>query len=741
MLSIFHMRFYCFLILSIFVLPACFQTRTTGRSNTTGDSFSKTAPGPQGNGAGYGGFVELVVGKVRLRCQDRANNNVSFTVRCEALAIQNNGSELPPTQIQAGLSLNWENPQILPGQVPPRTQSCRTEGEIQTIQICDFEFDSPPETQVLFNLTSIFEGQSSPNTQTLLLRGFKTLPQNVVGFDSFPTNGGVSGVSVDGTNLYVATYAGLAVSNNSGTTWSTKTAYNGLRDNIVYGVYGSGQTVIAMTNSGWSKSINGGATFQDWNAQECWDTFFDGVHPVVFQGGLSGWTSVYANANEVYVGSQSGLKIYTNHCAQVTTLTMNEMNGLPNQWIRGLYVSGNRLYATVYNSGLYYSDNKGLNWTAMNNGINALYTSGLWVENVNGVDHIYVGSNGGLFVSTNGGTSFTAKTGIGYGIWMSESTLYTANGSYVGVSTDQGTTLSKRFENTQGLHPNVNDVYAKNERILAATETGLSISANSGKSWTTYTSGLPGTNVRNLVVVPATETTSEKIFVGTNNGLALSTNGGINFTRFWNKSNTAGFADDDVRSIAIVSQLIAVGSWGGLSLSIDGGEHFQNLSGLLSDTRVRTVAFHNGVLYVGTHAGGIFYSSNFTSFTPVTKASHGLADNGVLHVFSDNTLLYVATMYGVSQFAFGQGGALTLQHTFRTAQGLGNNITFQVFAKGNSIYVANESGLSISNDGGSHFQNYGAKDGIGATMRGGMYLDGNLLYAASGLSGLFVSTY
>ena len=104
-----------------------------------------------------------------------------------------------------------------------------------------------------------------------------------------------------------------------------------------------------------------------------------------------------------------------------------------------------------------------------------LVNSGLASGTVNGVfvtgTTIYAATNGGLSVSTNGGTSWTNYTttnglasNFTNGVWASGSTIWVGTGSGVSESTDGGTTWTT-FTTANGQGSNlVNGIAAKGYR-------------------------------------------------------------------------------------------------------------------------------------------------------------------------------------------------------------------------------------------------------------------------------------
>ncbi len=109
--------------------------------------------------------------------------------------------------------------------------------------------------------------------------------------------------------------------------------------------------------------------------------------------------------------------------------------------------------------GVFLSTNNGTSWTVVNSGLTNTYVRALTVSGTN----LFAGTNGGVFLSTNNGTSWTA---VNSGL----------PNTYVYALTVSGTNL------------------------FAGTGGGVFLSTNNGTSWTAVNSGLPNTYVFSLTV-------------------------------------------------------------------------------------------------------------------------------------------------------------------------------------------------------------------------------------------------
>ncbi len=122
-----------------------------------------------------------------------------------------------------------------------------------------------------------------------------------------------------------------------------------------------------------------------------------------------------------------------------------------------------------------------------------------------------------------------------------------------------------------------------------------------------------------------------------------------------------------------------------------------------------------------------------TTFTNKTTAN-GLGNNVVYGVYAVGSTVYAATDGGLSIST--DGGTSFTNKT--TADGLGNDSLYGVYAVGSTIYAAGR-GLSISTNGGASFTNYTTSNSLGSNAVNGVYAVGSTIYAATA-GGLSIST-
>ncbi|MCB0195436.1 MAG: choice-of-anchor D domain-containing protein [Anaerolineae bacterium] len=371
--------------------------------------------------------------------------------------------------------------------------------------------------------------------------------------DGLGDNFVLGGVYVEGSTVYAATDGGLSISTDGGNSFSNKTTSDGLGSKQIYGVQAEGSTLYVATLGGLSlgKCIspheidvqgNGASIANGDTTPSLADhTDFGAVavnssltrtftvsnsggedltltgSPLVTVTNTSGFFSLtQPPASPVTADSTTTFKIkYAPTAAGVHTATVAIENndsdenpytfvvsgqeptacqlyppasftnrttadGLDDDAISGVYAKGSTVYAATYNGGLSISTDGGSSFS------NKTTADGLGSNNVNGVyvegSTIYVATDGGLSISTNGGSSFSTKTtsdGLGsnfvYGVYAEGSTIYAATNGGLSISTNGGSSFSTKTT-ADGLGDNyVNGVYVEGSTVYAATFGGLSL--------------------------------------------------------------------------------------------------------------------------------------------------------------------------------------------------------------------------------------------------------------------------
>jgi hypothetical protein len=213
------------------------------------------------------------------------------------------------------------------------------------------------------------------------------------------------GVQTIGSTVYAASDYGLSISNNGGVSFSNRTTADGLGENSVRDVYVEGSTVFAATNGGLSISTDGGETFTN-------RTTDDGLASNDLQ-------ALFVSGSTVYAATDNGLSVSSD--GGNSFMTIPDTSGLDALNIKDVHAEESVLYVAAFHSGfgLYVSDDGGDSFTKRTEAGHGFYSSDAFAVYASG-SNVYVGTNwGGLAVSADGADSFVYKTetdGLGHGI-------------------------------------------------------------------------------------------------------------------------------------------------------------------------------------------------------------------------------------------------------------------------------------------------------------------------------------
>ena len=293
----------------------------------------------------------------------------------------------------------------------------------------------------------------------------------------------------DGT-IFVGTGNGVFMSTDCGSSWTA--VNNGITTAYISSVaispnYATDQTVFAGSNDGdMFKSTNGGAEWTVLNTD-----YYVSLQSFIISPNYVSDRTVYAVGDEVLMSTDGGMS-----WTDVTNGVPEYYYGIYSFAISPNYAIDKTFYAGTSGSGTFKSTNGGTEWTDVNNGIPlGAYISSLAVSPNYGNDQtVYAGINGfGVYKSTNGGASWTdLNTGLTdqygnniYGIYSlvlspnyaTDQTIYAGTSNGVFISTNGGTDYTamntgltnSTYIQTLALSPN----YADDHTVLAGTYGGV----------------------------------------------------------------------------------------------------------------------------------------------------------------------------------------------------------------------------------------------------------------------------
>ena len=436
---------------------------------------------------------------------------------------------------------------------------------------------------------------------------------------------------------YGGTVVGLYVSTDSGRTWEASS----LTGVPVVAValspdFPSDQRILVGTLAGAYLSTDGGTTWEGpWLPEQ-------GVHHTLFSPN-------YGNDHVVFLGAEDGVYVSSDDGetwdfdGQIGD-TVHALAGSPD------YATRPALYAGTDHGGVHLSTDGAATWTARNNGIAGLLIdsvaaspdfvgdrtvfaggpSGVWRSTddtlswqMTSLDYaeataiqcsrsysatgtVYAATNGGLFVSQNGGQSWAPTAGspdvlgildlaLGPGdeIWLG-----TAEGG-VYHSTDEGASWEERSDGLGSLHVTAIewlDAGDDGAHLVAGTwGAGIFVSDDGGLSWVDPTAGPATPHIRDLAAAMGFRGRIWT-FAGTTAGLFRSGDRG-------NAWDFTGFLGQDISGVALHPNYAVRpncylgGRDDGVFRSLNGGLTWDSLNDGLGTLHVRRIAVATDVTY------------------------------------------------------------------------------------------------------------------------------------------------
>jgi ligand-binding sensor domain-containing protein len=271
-------------------------------------------------------------------------------------------------------------------------------------------------------------------------------------------------------------------------------------------------------------------------------------------------------------------------------------------------VSGADLFVGTWGGGIFLSTDNGTSWSAVNTGLTCLYIEALTQSGTN----LLAGTYGsGIFLSTNNGTSWT-ETKVGpassqispqsvrfvKNFTRSGTNIFARTGAGIFLSADSGMSWSSTGE----VGDNGPLAVMGNYLFTGTVGRGVLHSENNGISWTAVNSGLLYPYVSALAVIDT------NLFAGTYGcGVFLSTNKGAK----WIQANV-GMMNlrypqqnaDLVNALAVSGKNLFAGTGCGVFISTNNGMNWESVG--LKNSYVVALAVVGPNLFAGVHGDGIW---------------------------------------------------------------------------------------------------------------------------------------
>lgn len=330
------------------------------------------------------------------------------------------------------------------------------------------------------------------------------------------------------------------------------------------------------------------------------------------------------------------------------------------------YANDHTLFAGATPGGVYRSTDYGGSWQQVNNGLNNSenVTSLAFSPDYATDRTVFAGTGNGIFVTTNGGDTWTAVSGMSAETVLSlafspnfatDRTVVAGTFDNLYLSTDGGANWSPLPGNYGTMVEALlfSPDFASDHTLFVGSEAGFFTAVNSGGNWSATNSGLGVNGSGPLAFSPAFATDQTIFTGGYSGGVHRSVDGGTN----WQPVNN-GLGNFNVNALQLSplfpsDHTLVAGTAGGVFISEDGGNSWRASSTGLVSLNVTTLAISpafavDRTLFAGTE-GGVFKSTDGgNNWTP---ASSGLTDLKVITMaispaFASDGTLVVGTWGG-----------------------------------------------------------------------------------------------
>lgn len=471
--------------------------------------------------------------------------------------------------------------------------------------------------------------------------------------DSGLTTPDVTTLAAGGTNLFAGTSdrGGVFLSTNDGTSWTEVDRGLTSATDTVFSLAVSGTNLIASTSAGVFLSTNYGTSWTLTGLANIHVCSFAVSGPDLFAGTYgagvflstdngTSWTAVNSgltnafvvplavNDNCLFAGTANGVFLSTNEGKSWKAPEPNLRNTYVNAFAASPDAAGGtNLFVATYD-GVFLSTNNGARWTRVDSGLSNRFVRCL-ATNPNGTGgtnlpagqaSLFAGTEGGLFLSTDNGTSWTAV--------------------------DSGlTNLDVRALITSPNGAGGTNLFAASDEpgYYGYISSGVYISTNGGESWTS--TGMDSILTVSFAVTPD-GTGGTNLFAGTAHGVYLSTNDGISWSLASEglpKSPNDSLVFESVSYFAVSGRnLFANTVYDGVFLSTNNGTSWTAVNTGLTSTYVFSLAVSGTNVFAGTDSGGVFLSTN--NGASWTAVSAGLTNTYVSSLTVSGTDLFAGTL-------------------------------------------------------------------------------------------------
>ena len=402
-------------------------------------------------------------------------------------------------------------------------------------------------------------------------------------------------------------------------------------------------------------------------------------------------TSVIAlDANTLLAGTSTG-KIFKS-----TDLGANwtEVTGLAfaGKKVAGIELAGSRVFVLVEGKGVYYSDNQGANWTAIND-VNTENIPGKASFSYNkGTDELMVANTSGVFKLSTAKSSTTANYSKVLAPTNANINSISNNGGFWYIATNKGVQVSSSnqilwTELNNGLPTNVNVnvvTLFKKSGIAGTEDKGIFKIVNPQ----TLAWGEANTGFNNLKTSALATNGSQLIYVATEKGVFVTKNLATSYSRA-NKGLTDSLRVNDLAIFG--SKVFAVTENAGVFVSADSGKVWTAFNKGLTNMAVRKLFASKEYVYVICSTGNV-YETNGTADWKLIQAGLPNGSKPVSLAFLGGKVFLAAHGQGAFVKPEGSGEWKNINKNLAT-----DHLT-SITALGTNVYVgAHHGGVYVSN--------------------------------------------
>ncbi|HEX2868537.1 MAG TPA: T9SS type A sorting domain-containing protein [Ignavibacteriales bacterium] len=340
-------------------------------------------------------------------------------------------------------------------------------------------------------------------------------------------------------------------------------------------------------------------------------------------------------------------------------------------------------------------------------------------------NHLFAGSNAGVFVSTDNGKSWTQTSteNIGHDVTslaVMDSILYAGTSGYgVFYSSNFGNSwiktgpLPQDFSNPESA----NCLLARDKKLYAGTYQGVYRSTDGGVYWSKLNPLLPMGYIRSIVLKDTL------IFTAAENGVYRSSLNNSNW-----RMVLPGYPNLWINTLAVKDSFLFAGTRNGLFLSSDNGDHWIKPAAGIKDSDITALSFIGSDILAGTYNGGAYVSGDNGKSWKLL----GLENEHIMAFLYNDSGLYAGTWPGGIMISNNKDSNWT-------AARLINSSIYAIASTGNKLIAGTSGGIFISGNNGLDWteSSNGLPENFDPLC---IASDGNILAAAMTFKGVYVST-